>query len=552
MADNISAHGAPEAMDDNSSGLVIAALYQQLESGVVPPGEGMVVAGDVEGSVPTDCQQDVGDGREQGVKRRYSTSSSDSDDGYNAALEDLLAAIGAMADVCARQRPKKQLKEVTDKVERIAKEVRRLSGQSCQAPETVDCGTQTESPRRIDIMEVLQSGTVEALKEITDRKWPRAAWATTTVKAGLPGLADSRGKVFMVDTRGDKNGAMVDHLRRVAPGASRWIEGGLLTPGSAIRDVAGVAVLGGDEVSVPGDTFAIVATSEDQHTVDHILDGLAKVVAAYDGDFVVVTPYQGLGETTRKVVEYWARRNGKTVELFVPDLKLLGGTNMPTNATTVVVKQPGVAYADLLRSVKRTVGEDLAEHIMSVRKGRNESLEVKLTEGEKVAPNLRDRLKTAVPDIVVHDRGSRTRSSLVHVKDLDQTVTKEEVMTAVTKLLEAGETAAVISLRAAYGSTQNAAVALSARAAHRLAVSGRILVGWQSCRVELRGPEQTCYRCWGAGHTSTVCKGPDRSKRCYNCGEEGHKKMECSSPAMCLDCGKGGHRTGARTCTHKW
>lgn len=93
-------------------------------------------------------------------------------------------------------------------------------------------------------------------------------------------------------------------------------------------------------------------------------------------------------------------------------------------------------------------------------------------------------------------------------------------------------------------------------AARKVAVAGRLTVGWTTVKVEaLAARPLQCYRCLEAGHVKSQCKaGVDRSRRCYACGEEGHRAGGCGAEKLkcplCSDLGRPAtHRLGAKACS---
>lgn len=146
---------------------------------------------------------------------------------------------------------------------------------------------------------------------------------------------------------------------------------------------------------------------------------------------------------------------------------------------------------------------------------------------------------------------TRKDEMTLEIRDLDELTTSAEVCDALSKTLEVDiETAAIKSVRKAYNSTQTAVVRLSKSLARKILDSGRLRIGWVSCRVRERVDVRKCYRCWGFGHLARDCKGTDRSKCCLRCSETGHTREACKSEeAKCILCrDRRNHPTGSFKC----
>lgn len=96
---------------------------------------------------------------------------------------------------------------------------------------------------------------------------------------------------------------------------------------------------------------------------------------------------------------------------------------------------------------------------------------------------------------------------------------------------------------------QIATIKLPVGEAKKATAKGMVEVGWSECPLSVCEPPEVCFRCFGRGHKSWACKGPDRSKLCRRCGVEGHFVRECKSAPKCLICTTNkGHVTGGPKC----
>ena len=102
----------------------------------------------------------------------------------------------------------------------------------------------------------------------------------------------------------------------------------------------------------------------------------------------------------------------------------------------------------------------------------------------------------------------------LEIKDLDETVEKEEVVAALRLALCRptfdGYLQALHSLR------------------------WKIRIGWVDCRIREHAEVAWCFRCLGYGHMSRGCSIPDRKGACWKCSAAGNVAKDCRTPLRCL------------------
>lgn len=148
-----------------------------------------------------------------------------------------------------------------------------------------------------------------------------------------------------------------------------------------------------------------------------------------------------------------------------------------------------------------------------------------------------------------------TKMTELRVKDLDDSVTKEELAQAIAMAGGCDVTSIRVGdIRAAPSGMRTAWVKCPLLAGRQIAAQGRVAVGWARARVDaLEARPLQCFRCLEGGHVRKRCPNSvDRSSRCYRCGGEGHSSRHCEGKLSCPVCSDKGlpsaHRTGGKTC----
>lgn len=147
------------------------------------------------------------------------------------------------------------------------------------------------------------------------------------------------------------------------------------------------------------------------------------------------------------------------------------------------------------------------------------------------------------------------KTAEVRIAGLDDSVTSEEVVAAVARSGECpSDKVRAGDIRTDATGLGVAWVRCPVASAKKIALSGRLLVGWVAARVKLLQPRALrCFRCLDKGHVRAKCTAEvDRSDLCYRCGQPGHKAAQCSAALNCSLCsaaGKpAGHRLGGGAC----
>ena len=110
----------------------------------------------------------------------------------------------------------------------------------------------------------------------------------------------------------------------------------------------------------------------------------------------------------------------------------------------------------------------------------------------------------------------------LEVRDLDETVTREEVVAALCIALGKPDLGDQCRLYKRFGGVQTAMVRLNEADARSLLGLGRLRVGWVNCRIREHVEVAGCFRCQGYGHVSRGCTLSRRKDACWRCGGASH------------------------------
>lgn len=432
---------------------------------------------------------------------------------------------GSQTAIKAHER---ELKEIYEDLQRLCEE----------KAETCNQTTQTEGHYNSEMSDILDVDlSDEQLIERLPSRWSR--WVMnriTQVNAAKPG----EGSCHFVDLNGIRPNS-------IYAGA---------TPGAMFLQES--TILEDSKVTTNGTRYTVIYDSScgDKEMASHVLKALRRVVGNSESS-VFVIPNGPPGILIRKIVIYILRKGKTLPRMVLPNpsdnarprsrsASVRRGTPPVAESKTIVVQAQGKTYADLLKTMKEKVKVEEAGEILSIRKGRDEQLEVRVS-GVQKAGEFSAMLKDRAGDLQVDIRNKGDRRTVVHIKDMLGDTTEGELKEAIEKVLGTGERFQITSMRDAYGSTKNATVITTQRSATKL-ITARLRVGWVCCRAYIRIENEKCYRCWSMGHGRRECRGPDRTNLCFNCGNTGHFIKDCRQAMKCLDCRSTEHRTGSVSC----
>ncbi|XP_015124082.1 uncharacterized protein LOC107046091 [Diachasma alloeum] len=245
-----------------------------------------------------------------------------------------------------------------------------------------------------------------------------------------------------------------------------------------------------------------------------------------------------------------AKKTPKTLSNTPRSSRRMGKSASRSNALIIRPKDK-VRYAEILTKVNKDVPPD---HVLGcvdkIRRRATGDMLIVLT---KDSASKAQVLHSTIAGLLEEDAEALSKGPQenIEIKDLDDMITKEEILEALCKT--AGNEVqmtqdAIRFLRKAYGGTQTALVTLPVLVAKILGDHGKIQIGWVNCRVRRVERPVKCFKCWYYGHLATKCTSiVDRSKLCVKCSTTGHKASDCPEQPQCALCTEKGN---TESCAH--
>ena len=237
-------------------------------------------------------------------------------------------------------------------------------------------------------------------------------------------------------------------------------------------------------------------------------------------------------KVTTKSQSYDIKRLRKAIEIAFYDTNVLFGIitgKTPTHkrreeTQIVTISSDNLTYADLLKSVKCNIrNEEVGVKVLSAHKTDSGGLQLKV---KGKVETLKERIQQKIPGTTTTNRRGKLT---LHIKDLEEDVTKEDICAGIIQSVEGlrQEDIEITSIRPAYNNTCKATVKAPADAAKILNRRGHTQIGLINARIWIREERVRCPKCFKEGHTIRQCTGEDRRNKCFNCGEDGHFKINC-------------------------
>ena len=156
-----------------------------------------------------------------------------------------------------------------------------------------------------------------------------------------------------------------------------------------------------------------------------------------------------------------------------------------------VSAKDGESYAEILKAMKAKVSpQNAGAHVLSIWRIRREEILLVLEKGGDVSA-----FEKALDQAVGEKAEINSLVSKRSLEDLDETVTREEVVALLCIALGKPELGDQCRLYKRFGGVQTAVVRLTEGDARSLLGLGRLRVGWVNCRIREHGCP--CFRCQG-------------------------------------------------------
>lgn len=447
----------------------------------------------------------------------------------------------------------------TETAEKLKEEIRRLTDQNrilsenaAKIPKTCpECSAQTQEQEEItDIDEITN---VASWATIADRKWAKDVFKKTEIKVGNP--LDSRAetiKVVFVETN-DKSmdeGVQLLYKEKYPELADSIEEYDVLEQTSRLRSKSG------EKTGVKIIKIALDDTDA------QLWNGIQKVRSEVVREEVVALHMIRMmsPERLRKMAEAIFQKDNITVNIYTPyssPYRTTGArTRRERQTYALVVENAGKTFQQTLDKIKEKMKgkEAIANAVKTIKEARDGKLIIVTDKDRTAVHDLKKCIEDGeVPNsIVVREKFERKAREILHLKGMDATCTKEEIVESLNRELEtvlADDEYKLGELRPFGRNMRAVTLTIEEKSGAILLNKARIRIGLVRATVDKHHNIERCFRCWEFGHGSGDCKGPDRSGLCFQCGNPGHTRRECrETVAKCLLCQESGHATGTYKC----
>lgn len=470
---------------------------------------------------------------------------------------------------------KKQMKEQEDEAEEICrKQNQKIKELQEKAQEFYEkARTCTKCKNKINEEEMKLEKTREQLQRVTDltgseteelirSRWPESLYQKTTIKVGNPfkSVIPEFGSVILVAGQNDKS-------MLLSTAKTRYPELALLQEPmnteeedqQKYNELESSVTVGNKTIK---NKIYLVRTDNEEDVkcaLEEILD------RPDEENLSMIATEKHNWNTLRKITEVKCIKTNKEMSFFVPHNKQTqpNTTQLQTREPKKKIREINVAipenrkgdYDVIAKKIKREVlVADNEAEVVSMDKTKDTNIKILIDEKVQGATEIIEKKinecigEAGKAGIHLSKRDCKT----IIVRDIDTTITKEELTEELKKSTGSDEIV-VINLKLNYtGSSQTASLQVAPSLATKLISQARIKIDWNWARVEEMVTLNRCYRCLDFGHVSFECSAEveNRNTSCFKCGQEGHRANSCTQAAFCKTCNTAGHRSDSMACPH--
>lgn len=399
--------------------------------------------------------------------------------------------------------------------------------------------------------------TCPEIVKILEKPWPQTVYNTTRLvyKSILTDSLNTA-RVILINTSnsGDQRlKSLAVHFSSLKSliGQKTWEKGRIAT----IEHKESLTVAGEDDEQSRA-RFIMVAYVSPKPNVEELVQVANNVkheLASRDVRRGSFSPSEDMDVgLLRKIMECCMNHSGIKIDICVGRKKQDKADKVSPNKeirtqagkATIVVKAPK-SYAETLKLLKSEVKPDeLGVLVEGATKTPDGDIRITLRERN---PGGKEAFMGQIAKKCGTEATLKTKETPVIIKDLDETVTKDEVQAALTEALN-GIGVRVGEVRKGKFGSVTVLAYVPTHSAPALLKSGRIKIGWLHCRMAEKLSLTCCYKCQAFGHTAKQCKAPSNARRCLRCGSQDHLVKTCNETPHCYICTSDGHRADSMAC----
>lgn len=241
-------------------------------------------------------------------------------------------------------------------------------------------------------------------------------------------------------------------------------------------------------------------------------------------------------------------RNGYMDVGSYASLESMGGAVRSEKMASIILQveeKPDVDYNLVMKTFRESVDPEEEFQIKEVQVRRTASgkriFTIRDHEASSKANLLLKKLNSVATRFGEHVSLYRPkrRFSFFRASGFDETITKEEIESALVKIVGCTSESLKIDTFNSFNDRWVANIRCNDESVYRLHEINNFKVGWTRASIRYRKKAMRCFRCLRTGHVSGACGDDvDRSGTCFNCGarEEGHSSNLCDRAPSCILC----------------